>query len=87
MFREAQTRQKPPVDTPWSFFDLSDIALFLGDEPRCLEELKSGIDRTAHGWQIATHITSLELIPAIFPALAPALAMLRVAEEALNLEG
>jgi tetratricopeptide (TPR) repeat protein len=84
VFRDSQARQNPPLDTPWCFFDLSDIALFLGEHENLIDQLTAGIDRTSHRWQITTHADSLELLPATFPSLRPALAMLRAAEAALN---
>lgn len=84
-FRESQARQVPSLDTPWCFFDLSDIALFLGEGSRALADLLAGVERATH-WQITTHLDSLALLPQAFPGLEQATMMLRTGQNALNFD-
>lgn len=41
-FREQQAAAKPPLDAPWCFFDLSDVAWFLGDADERRQMLQKG---------------------------------------------
>jgi tetratricopeptide (TPR) repeat protein len=40
--RRAQTEAQPPQDTPWSFFDLSEIELYLGNDAQARQALLDG---------------------------------------------
>lgn len=57
--REAQTRHEPPYDVPWSFFDLAEIRLFLGDGPGFLDALDSGLATCDASWQAESFRDSL----------------------------
>lgn len=59
----AQVENKPPYNAPWSFFDLSEICLYLGDKNDFLKYLTEGIDyEDIKKWQIETHRQSLEIL-------------------------
>jgi tetratricopeptide (TPR) repeat protein len=60
--RETQTKQAPPYDAPWSFFDLAQIRLFRGDVPGFLTAAKAGVDASEHDWQPKTFLDSLRLL-------------------------
>lgn len=60
--RETQTKQAPPYDAPWSFFDLAQIRLFRGDVPGFLTAAKDGVDASEHDWQPKTFLDSLQLL-------------------------
>jgi len=60
--REGQTKQAPPYDAPWSFFDLAQIRLFRGDVPGFLTAAKAGVDASQHDWQPKTFLGSLRLL-------------------------
>ena len=60
--RETQTKQAPPYDAPWSFFDLAQIRLFRGDVPGFLTAAKAGLDVSEHDWQPKTFLDSLRLL-------------------------
>lgn len=59
---EAQVTNIPPYNAPWSFFDLSDIYLFLGQREDFLNTLELGIEQCEASWQIETHRKGLEMI-------------------------
>lgn len=81
-----QASHSPPLDAPWCFFDLADIALFLGDVPAFESRLDDGINHSSHVWQIETHDESLGLLPAsAFPPVVAAREMLADAIRALSL--
>jgi tetratricopeptide (TPR) repeat protein len=60
--REIQTKQAPPYDAPWSFFDLAQIRLFRGDVPGFLTAAKAGVNASKHDWQPKTFLDSLRLL-------------------------
>jgi tetratricopeptide (TPR) repeat protein len=60
--REAQTRQAPPYDAPWSFFDLAQIRLFRGDVAGFLTATQAGVKASEHDWQPKTFLDSLRLL-------------------------
>jgi tetratricopeptide (TPR) repeat protein len=49
--REAQTKQYPPYDAPWSFFDLAEIKLYRGDPKAFLDVAMEGFEQTDANWQ------------------------------------
>lgn len=57
----AQVNNEEPYNTPWSFFDLSEVNLYLGNSEDFLKYLDEGI-LTAQKWQMETHLQSLELL-------------------------
>ncbi len=60
--RRAQVGNQPPYDPPWSFFDLSEIRLYLGDEAEFRQFLDEGIRECDAVWQVKTHRDSLQLL-------------------------
>ncbi len=66
--RSLQTVQDPPYDAPWSFFDLSEIALYLGDLEGFSRSLDDGLLHCTHGWQPDTFARSLQLASLEGPA-------------------
>jgi tetratricopeptide (TPR) repeat protein len=79
--RETQTRQEPPYDVPWSFFDLAQIRLFRGDTDGFLKAATAGVEKSEHDWQVTTFLDTLRL-------LTPAAAELSGLEQAIaKLEG
>jgi tetratricopeptide (TPR) repeat protein len=60
--REAQTKQDPPYDAPWSFFDLAQIRLFRGDVPGFITAAKAGLAASEHNWQAKIFLDMLRLL-------------------------
>lgn len=60
--RRAQVSNQPPYDPPWSFFDLSEIFLYLGETEQFLQFLDEGICECNDAWQVETHRDSLRLL-------------------------
>lgn len=58
----AQIDNLPPYNAPWSFFDLSEIRLYLGDDSKFLQLLDEGILQCTAKWQAETHLSSLNLL-------------------------
>lgn len=58
--RLGQTLAEPPADTPWSFFDLAEIALYQGDAPAFLDAVDAGERASVQGWQLETFLKSLQ---------------------------
>lgn len=84
--RQLQVEQAPPYDAPWSFFDLAEIELFLGNEDAFTRQIEDGILHCAKGWQALTCAESLELLPSSgshADALARGISTLRTAADAL----
>lgn len=52
--REAQTKETPPEDVPWSFFGLAEMNLYSGDKDGWLEALKEGLNHADQDWMIDT---------------------------------
>jgi tetratricopeptide (TPR) repeat protein len=62
-FLESQTRNNPPFNSPWSFFDLAEVYMFLEDNKSgFIENVKNGIIHSKHEWMLKTFLTSLQLI-------------------------
>lgn len=61
-FREGQSRQNPPFDMPWCFFDLAEIKLYRGDPKAFLDVAIQGFEHTDEDWQGKTFIDSLRLL-------------------------
>lgn len=79
----AQVENKQPLDTPWSFFNLSEVCLFLEDKDCFLKYLDEGIFCAAK-WQIETHRETLELLQGSkmnLPGLGEGIDKLREAEK------
>jgi len=79
----AQVENKPPFDAPWSFFSLSEVCLYLGDNEGFLKYLDEGIyNSNTLKWQVKTHLDSLELLEdseLVLPGLDEGIGKLREA--------
>ena len=85
--RTLQAEQDPPYDAPWSFFDLAEIALYLGEVDNFMRHLDTGILHCTHGWQPETFAKSLQLASldgASGQALESAIVQLSAAAAALT---
>jgi tetratricopeptide (TPR) repeat protein len=77
--RELQTRQSPPYDRPWSFFDLAEIKLYRGDKDGFLSIVDTCLEQTDDDWQGRTFLDSLRLLQPVageLPGLAEGIARL-----------
>jgi tetratricopeptide (TPR) repeat protein len=61
---EAQVATTPPMNAPWSFFDLSEVRLYGGDKQGFLDILGEGLTYCDAYWQPETHLKSLSLLKA-----------------------
>jgi len=61
---EAQVATQPPINAPWSFFDLSEIRLYAGDAKGFVDTLMKGLTYCNADWQPETHLKSLLLLKA-----------------------
>ena len=59
---KAKVESDPPIDQPWSFFDLSEIRLYMGDKAGFLANLELGLTYCEHSWQPKTHRESLSML-------------------------
>jgi tetratricopeptide (TPR) repeat protein len=60
--REAQSKQDPPFDKPWCFFDLAEIKLYQGDTKAFLDIARQGLEVSDENWQGKTFVDSLHLL-------------------------
>lgn len=60
--REGQSKQVPPFDKPWCFFDLAEIKLYQGDAKAFLDIAMDGFANTDANWQGKTFVESLRLL-------------------------
>ena len=60
--REGQSKQLPPFDKPWCFFDSAEIKLYQGDAKAFLDTAMQGFSQTEHDWQGKTFVDSLRLL-------------------------
>lgn len=60
--RRNQVVATPPYDAPWSFFDLAEIRMYLGDPAESLALLAQGIDRSEALTDLETHRNTLQLL-------------------------
>ena len=60
--REGQTKQNPPFDKPWCFFDLAEIKLYRGDPKAFVDVATEGFGHTDANWQGKTFVDSLRLL-------------------------
>ena len=60
--REGQSKQNPPFDKPWCFFDLAEIKLYQGDAEAFLNIAIEGFGHTDADWQGKTFVDSLRLL-------------------------
>jgi len=59
-FRRGQAEHQPPIDAPWSFFDLAEIQLYLGRPDESLRLVDEGLLCCSQRWQARTFRESLE---------------------------
>ncbi len=57
--RQAQALAKPPIDTPWCYFDIAEIHLYQNDKVEFLKNVKKGINSCHVKWQPETFRDSL----------------------------
>jgi tetratricopeptide (TPR) repeat protein len=60
--REGQTKQDPPFDKPWCFFDLAEIKLYRGDPKAFVDVATEGFVQADGSWQGKTFVDSLRLL-------------------------
>jgi tetratricopeptide (TPR) repeat protein len=60
--REGQSKQLPPFDKPWCFFDLAEIKLYQGDAEAFLKIARQGFSQTDEDWQGRTFVDSLRML-------------------------
>jgi hypothetical protein len=90
-FRRSQAEHEPPIDAPWSFFDLAEIQLYLGREDEALRIINEGLLCCSHRWQAETFRKTLDELTAAMsdkgtpvpPGLSEAADRLRRAEPQL----
>ncbi len=58
---EKQVNDNPPYNSPWCFFDLSEIYFFQNDFDNFFKMLNRGLQYSKK-WQAKTHFESLTLI-------------------------
>ncbi len=77
-----QIADEPPYNPPWSFFDLAQIRLFLGDKSGFLEFLRQGVEHSGASWMLETFRQTLELLTrgsTVLPGLEEGIEELRTA--------
>ncbi len=63
LVREGQSKQNPPFDKPWCFFDLAEIKLYLGaDKDTFVKIATDGFLAADANWQPKTFVDSLKLL-------------------------
>lgn len=63
LFRRAQILQDPPMDSPWSFFDLAEIQLYLERPDDFLRLIEDGlVQPLTRAWQAKTFHDTLHLL-------------------------
>ena len=60
--RRAQAEMKPPMDMPWSAFDLAELLLYRGRKDEALDWLTRGVKNCTNASQPRTFRESLELL-------------------------
>jgi tetratricopeptide (TPR) repeat protein len=60
----AQVSTQPPMNAPWSYFDLSEARLYAGDATSFTDVLMEGLTYCNDYWQPETHLKSLLLLKA-----------------------
>jgi tetratricopeptide (TPR) repeat protein len=64
-FRKAQVQNEPPIDVPWSFFDLAEIQMYMGKPDRALETAGKGLALSTADWMPGTFLSALELLDGV----------------------
>ena len=83
---KAKVESNPPIDPPWSFFDLAEIRLYAGDKEGFLDRLQEGLTYCNAAWQPRTNRESLEMLKeggVDLPGLNEGLGMLEEMEKGL----
>ncbi|MEM7310676.1 MAG: hypothetical protein AAF682_28645 [Planctomycetota bacterium] len=62
-FRAAQVQNDPPLDVPWSFFDLAEISMYLGKADEALEVAGQGLALSTSDWMPGTFLSALGMLP------------------------
>jgi hypothetical protein len=57
-----QVADRPPCNTPWSFFDLAEIRLYLGQRDEFRSLIEEGTHWCTEAWQATTCWKSLQLL-------------------------
>jgi hypothetical protein len=60
--RDGQSKQNPPFDKPWCFFDSAEIKLYQGDARAFLDIAMQGLAQTDEDWQGKTFVDSMKLL-------------------------
>ncbi len=60
--RSLQVADHPPYDAPWSFFDLAEIRLYLGQRDQFRSLIEEGTHWCTSAWQATTCWQSLQLL-------------------------
>lgn len=60
--RSLQVADRPPYNAPWSFFDLAEIRLYLGQRDQFRSLIEEGTRWCAAAWQATTCWESLQLL-------------------------
>jgi tetratricopeptide (TPR) repeat protein len=60
--RRLQAENRPPIDVPWSMFDLAEIRLYAGDAKGFLEWTRQGLRACRVKWQVGTFRSALQLL-------------------------
>jgi Tfp pilus assembly protein PilF len=63
-FRRGQVEHQPPIDAPWSFFDLAEIQLYLGRLAESQRLIDEGLLCCSQRWQAITFRESIEAVGA-----------------------
>jgi hypothetical protein len=62
-FRRGQVVHDPPIDAPWSFFDLAELQLYFGKPKEFLDLLEQGVTRSrTRQWEARTCRETLEFL-------------------------
>jgi tetratricopeptide (TPR) repeat protein/cellulose biosynthesis protein BcsQ len=75
----TQVASDPPIDPPWSFFDLAQIKLFTSDPEEALDYAERGIEYARDLWQMETFRESLQQLAdagMMLPGLSEVITML-----------
>lgn len=79
-FRTAQVDNEPPIDVPWSYFDLAEIEMYLGNDDAALELAKKGMAECTASWMPKTFKSALLNFPET-PELGARNALIALAEQ------
>lgn len=84
-FRKAQVENEPPIDVPWSYYDLAEIRMYMGQTERALEVADRGLALSTADWMPGTFLSALALLDGVtgLPALEPLVEKVRAREAEL----